>query len=475
MSTAWSSFRSAMRRFQHAREGNIAITFAIAVIPLLGFVDAAIDYSRANAVRVRLQSALDSTALMMARDAPNLSDVSNGCDQNSQNCQPSDLDCKAQAIFTSLFNPSDASNININATYSTTRGSSVKIDASADVPTTFLAIVGYNTIAVGSSTTSKWGSSRLRVALVLDNTGSMAQSGKMTALKTATTNLLAQLQRAASTDDDVYVSIIPFTKDVNVGSGFYSADWIDWIDWIDWEDNNGTCAKSSNGKNFNASSCGSKHWTPANHITWNGCITDRDKDYDQNVTAPNPADATLPVGQASTLFPAEQYGNCPVVMMGLNFNWSTMNSLVNSMTPNGNTNQPIGLVWGWKSLVGGGPFATVPAMDTNYKYNQIIILLTDGLNTEDRWYKRQTPIDNRMYQTGNGSGTCANIKAAGLMIYTIQVNTGGDPTSALLQNCASPVDTDPKGPKFFLLTSADQILTTFQSIGTSLTKLRVAK
>jgi hypothetical protein len=36
----------------------------------------------------------------------------------------------------------------------------------------------------------------------------------------------------------------------------------------------------------------------------------------------------------------------------------------------------------------------------------------------------------------NGNGTCANIKAAGVMICTIPVNTGGDPTAALLENCA---------------------------------------
>ena len=69
----------------------------------------------------------------------------------------------------------------------------------------------------------------------------------------------------------------------------------------------------------------------------------------------------------------------------------------------------------------------------------------------------------------NGNGTCANIKAAGITIYTIQVNTGGDPTSTLLQNCA----TDPT--KFFLLTSANQIVTTFNPIGTNLTKLRIAQ
>ena len=38
---------------------------------------------------------------------------------------------------------------------------------------------------IAITSTSSWGTSRLRVALVLDNTGSMADAGKMTALKTA--------------------------------------------------------------------------------------------------------------------------------------------------------------------------------------------------------------------------------------------------------------------------------------------------
>ena len=96
--------------------------------------------------------------------------------------------------------------------------------------------------------------------------------------------------------------------------------------------------------------------------------------------------------------------------------------------------------------------------------------MSDGLNTEDRFYTQQTPIDNRMYQTGNGSGTCANIKAAGITIYTIQVNTGGDPISTLLQNCASDSN------KFFWqVTSSSGLGTVFNTIGTNLTQLRVAK
>ena len=115
------------------------------------------------------------------------------------------------------------------------------------------------------------------------------------------------------------------------------------------------------------------------------------------------------------------------------------------------------------SLVGGGPYPTPPAKDPNYQYSEVIILLTDGLNTQDRWYTDQASIDARQAMT------CSNIKAAGVTLYTIQVNTDGDPTSTLLQNCASTSD------KFYLLTSASQMVTVFSQIGTNLSKLRIAK
>ena len=152
--------------------------------------------------------------------------------------------------------------------------------------------------------------------------------------------------------------------------------------------------------------------------------------------------------------------------MGLSYDWSSMTSLVNNMYPAGNTNQAIGLALGWMSLAGGGPF-TVPPMDPNYKYQQVIILLTDGMNTQDRWYSYQSQINARQQLT------CGNIKDAGVVLYTIQVNTGGDPTSTLLKNCAS--NTSGTSDHFFLLTSADEIVTTFNQIGTNLTQLYLAK
>ena len=104
----------------------------------------------------------------------------------------------------------------------------------------------------------------------------------------------------------------------------------------------------------------------------------------------------------------------------------------------------------------------------NYNYTQAIILLTDGLNTQDRWYgdgsslgtSDDAKIDAREQLT------CNNINAAGITLYTIQVNTDGDPTSTLLQKCAGSPGHYPDSNKFFLLTSANQILSVFTQIGT---------
>ena len=450
-----STIQRQVGRFSRAKGGNVAITFAIATLPVIGGVGAAVDYSHANSVKVALQAALDSTALMLSKEAANDTSAA--------------LQTNAVKYFKAMFTRPEGTNLTLTATYTTSGGSAVVVNGQVDVPTVFMGVMGFSKITVNGSSTAKWGSQRLRVALALDNTGSMADDGKMTALKAATKTLLAQLKAAAGTNGDVYVSIIPFSKDVNVGSSNYTGNW---IDWDDWESANGSWQYVQTGSGSSRrgrSRCsGSNQWVVANHNTWNGCVTDRDQSFDQTITAAIPSDADLPNGQASTLYPAEQYGQCPVAMMGLNYDWTTMNSLVDSMTPNGNTNQPIGLVWAWQSLVGGGPL-TAPAKDSNYTYQDIIILMSDGLNTADRWYSQQTPVDNRMVNTGNGTGTCANIKAAGVTIYTIHVNTGGDPMSTLLQSCASDSN------KFWMITNAADLSGVFTQIGTNLTQLRVAK
>jgi Flp pilus assembly protein TadG len=51
-----SKIRSAARRFGAAQDGNIAVVFAFATIPVLAFIGAALDYGRANAARSSMQA-----------------------------------------------------------------------------------------------------------------------------------------------------------------------------------------------------------------------------------------------------------------------------------------------------------------------------------------------------------------------------------------------------------------------------------
>ena len=456
--TIYPRLLQALSDFRSARGGNVAIMFGFLALLLVGGVGAAVDYSRANWVRTSMQTAADSVALMISKEASSVS--------------ASKLETDAQNYFTAMFAKPGVQNVNVNVSYTNTAGSDLVVKATATLPATFASVLGYNQFDLAVSSTAKWSINRLRVALVLDNTGSMAQSGKITALKTATNSLLTQIQNAVVTDGDAYVSIVPFVNAVNLGSANYNATWIDWTDW------NAVNGKCSSTKYTTQSTCVAAHktWTPANHNTWNGCVTDRGLpittgpdlpsagNYDENVNPPV-------AGNLATLYPAFQAPSCPQAAMGLGYDWSAMATEVNNMQPGGSTDQPIGLVWGWQTLVGGGPF-TAPAMDPNYQYNQVIILLSDGLNTQDRWYGNgsttSTQVDSRMYDS-HGNGTCANIKAAGITIYTVQVNTDASPTSTLLQDCASD------SSKFFLLTSADEIVTTFNTIGTSLTKLYLAQ
>jgi Flp pilus assembly protein TadG len=432
--------RAVARRFAGSRNGAVAMYFALAAVPLFGLAGAALDYSRVISTRTRLQAALDATALALSKKA--------ALETAAQ------LQSDATTLFKSEFQSTDAKNASITATYSTTGGFSVTVKGSAQVTGYFSPIVGVQTFNVSSTSTVTWGGARLRVALVLDTTGSMADNGKIDALKTATTNLLSQLKSSATTAADVYVSIIPFTRDVNIGSSNYSQSY---IDWTDWNANNGTCA----GGGSTQSSC-SGTWTPASQSTWNGCVTDRGTDagpssgaYDTNVLTPS-------ISTSGTLFTAEQYAYCPAQMIPLTNNWNALNAEVQTLSPNGNTNQTIGFVHGWMSLVGGGPYPAPPAMASGYTYYQVVIILSDGLNTEDRWSSSQSYVD------GRENLACTNAKATGVIVYSIQVNTSGDPVAAALQNCAT------SSSYFYEVTSSGAINAIFQQIGTQLSKLRVS-
>jgi Flp pilus assembly protein TadG len=459
ITSLFDRFRTLVRELRTATSGNVTITFVAATIPMIGFVGAAVDYSHANSVKAAMQAAVDSTALMLSKQAASLNQ--------------SDVQSKAEAYFKALLNRPEANGVTVETPGYIPGVSKILVTAKANVKTNFMGLMGVTQMDIGVESTAMWGNSRLRIALALDTTGSMASDGKIDALKTATKALLDQLKAAAAKDGDVYVSIIPFSKDVNVGKANYEASW---LDLTEWKEENGEDVSSTvctrNGRRRRCST--STTWVPADPRTWNGCVTDRgnqdephNANYDTNVVPPT---ATIP----ATKFAAEQYDNCSPKVMPLSYDWIGMKSLVDSFYPSGNTNQGIGLAHAWMSLVGGGPYPTPPAEEADYKYQKIIILMSDGLNTQNRWYPSgwfggASQIDARQKMT------CDNVNAAGITLYTIHVNTDRDPLSTLLKNCAGSPGKYPDHEKFWMLTSASALVATFKQIGTNLSNLRLAE
>ena len=259
-------------------------------------------------------------------------------------------------------------------------------------------------------------------------------------------NLLTTLQNAAKQPGDVQVAIVPFAVAVNAGTSNVNASW---IDWTDWDAANGTC---SNNNYTRKSSCESngKIWTPHSHSLWNGCVNDRDQNNDVNNAAPVS-------GSAATLFRANQAANCPASMMPLSSNWTALKAKIDAMTPAGNTNVTIGLAWGFQLLSPVAPFhAPPPAPDLD----KVIVILTDGDNTQNRWTSSSSSIDSRTAKV------CDNIKADNIKLYTVRVIDGN---GTLLKSCAT------KPSMYYDVDQAIELTSVFGSIAQNLANLRIAK
>ncbi|MBA7482075.1 hypothetical protein ES707_17556 [subsurface metagenome] len=192
--------REAIGRFAAAREGNIAVIFALSAIPIITFVGAAVDYTRATTARTSMQAALDSTALMLSKDL------------TAGTIAPADIQTKASNYFAALYTNKDAIAPGVVATYTPPTSSTaakIVLTGTGSIATDFMRVAGYNSLGFGTAATTTWGNIRMRVALVLDVTGSMADDGKMDALKPAAKSLVDQLSAIAKNNGDIYISIVP--------------------------------------------------------------------------------------------------------------------------------------------------------------------------------------------------------------------------------------------------------------------------
>jgi uncharacterized protein YegL len=424
--------------FFQDRRGNVAPMLALAIIPVVGLMGAAVDYSRANLARTSMQAAADSAALMLSKEASTLS--------------PEALGDKANEYFKALFTNPDVQNVHLTPTLSTPQAGSfsLKLEGTATIKTVFVGLLGKPEINLFTSSEVLWGIKKLNLALALDNTGSMASSGKMTALKDAAHGLLTSLKNAEKTPGDIKVSIVPFATDVNVGTSNVSSSW---INWTEWNAANGTCSNNNYHTQSDCTAQG-KTWTPANHNTWQGCIWDRDQTNDVLNTATGSASSTKYTAHQPVFFFSS---SCPTAMMTLSSDWTALNTKIDAMTPTGFTNVTIGMQMAWQTLSPVAPFnAPAPSPDLD----KVIILLTDGDNTQNRWSNTASVIDARTQKA------CDNAKADNIKVYTVRVIQGNQ---TLLKNCATKPD------MYYEVDQASQLNGVFSSIAQNLATLRLAK
>jgi len=119
--------------------GNVAPIFALVLVPLMGLVGSAVDYSHANAIKASMQAAADATALRLA--------------QNASGLAPGDISAAAAPIFKAQFKHlSQTGNLQVSAQLT---DGTINVAASGSMKTDFLGTMGVSQLAIGARAAAK--------------------------------------------------------------------------------------------------------------------------------------------------------------------------------------------------------------------------------------------------------------------------------------------------------------------------------
>lgn len=415
-----------LRVFEHDLRGNISMMFAIVLSVVAGCIGLALDFSRAHTAYAKSQNLLNSAVLAAIQER----NVGNG----------EGVAEIAKARFVAEASRHDLNVTDVTATYdaSTKR---LRMRSVATLGTSLSSVLGIGELTVQTETEAEVGIGNLRLALVLDNTGSMSKNGKIDALIDASHDLISALKAAAGNSGTIKVAIVPFDTHVNVGienagqpwldMGIYAANTIAYAKGSPDEKSGGTKAKKTRNDN---------------NKPWDGCIVDRDEPFDLTNVA---------VSSLATQYPAD---DCTISRITpLTDDWDLLDAQIDTMQAKESTNIPIGLAWGWNMLTPGAPLSAAVAGD---KTERVIVLLTDGENTENRWTSDDAQIDAKM------ETICENIKADGIKIYTIRVIDGN---AQLLTDCAS----DPS--MFYDVSQTSQLSAAFEKLAVAMADNHLVK
>lgn len=197
--------RRAMLRDQ---SGNVAMMWALMGTVLIGLIGLTVDFTRAQAIRNAMQNAADGAALVAER---------------SSNLNMSQRTAAARAFFDAEVGGMIT---NANFTVQQLADGGHHVEASAPMPMSLARIVNRNDWMIRVEAEAQADASPpIEVALVLDNTGSMAND--MAALRSAASDLADDL--LSLDGDSVRVALVPFVAQVNIGNEQSHMAWMDQV------------------------------------------------------------------------------------------------------------------------------------------------------------------------------------------------------------------------------------------------------
>jgi len=438
-----------LKHYLRNTAGNVAMMFAVSIMFVLVGIGAAIDSSNIQDKKSTLQSLADAAVLAAA--------VSGSEDQE-------DLQEIAENIV-AAHNLTGADYITV---LTILPGNTIQVQVSYDYSTVIMGMFGSpqkNIMSMAQAPPK--GAGKLNLALVLDVTDSM-EGTKLATLKTAATDLVNGLN--ADGDESVMYSVVPFARYVKLPLSFAAEPWLNveppgMASWevLD-EGNSVNCTPMGSGETAYTECETYVYTTLYDYREWRGCVASRQSPWNERHHY-NP-------GQKIEGFTIDDW--CQSEMLPLTTDVSAVNSAISSLDTGANTYIPAGLIWGWRTLMPVDPLTEANTADYDER-TSALLLMTDGENTNgfggtnatfDGIYHWGSDTDEANTLTAS---MCTDIKADGIIIYTVAFEVTDPTTLTLLQNCASDAE------KFFDAGNTAALEAAFEDVGVDLSSIRLSK
>ncbi len=432
-----------------AKGGGITMIWAFLMVPVITGIGAAVDISRAYVVKSRLGYAADAAGLAVGSSigiAPDLQEV-------------------LEKFFYANY-PSNAIGT-LNPPVLNITDNVIKVTGSARVDATFLKLAGYETINVSVVSEITRHSLNVEVALALDTTGSMAGS-KIVDLKDAAKELVDLVVQDVQTPTYSKIALVPYSMAVNVGG---------YAQQVRGPITAGT-STTPGSTNFTFTNANGDSRT----YTVSTCVTERSG---ANAYTDAPPTETL-LGRN---YPATSNPCLPNTILPLSSDKNLLNTQIDALTAVGSTGGHIGVAWSWYLLSPNfgylWPEPSRPAAYGAPKLLKVAVIMTDGEYNSSYC----NGVISRDSTSGSGSASthincnapnghafdqavqqCTNMKAAGVIVYTVGLNVVSDPRAIdLVNNCATDA------AHVYLPSGGTELKQAFQAIGKEIASLRISK